>query len=48
MERTAGEIWISDKKRINKIYEHFNKNRILNSDFLNKILNENKNIILYI
>lgn len=56
-KRTAGEIWISDKKRINKIYEHYNKNitiiiiwenRILNSEFLNKILNENKNVILYI
>jgi len=54
---TAEEIWEKNKKRINEIYNFFNKEKniiiiwessMINSDLLLKILIENKNNIIYI
>lgn len=56
-KKTAFEIWQSDKKRIDSIYNHFNneisiiiiwENSKINADFLFKIINDNKNEIMYI
>jgi len=57
IKMTAEEIWEKNKKRINEIYNFFNKEKniiiiwessMINSDLLLKILIENKNNIIYI
>jgi len=56
IKMTASEIWERDKKRISEIYKHFNEEKniiiiwessVINSDFLLKLLLENKNNIIY-